>query len=146
MIGMLSYYDEPKTKLSGSVTKVGHKGGILVSGITIGVVFSLDIIQFVLCVISDRRKVLLLCKYVEKPSLQESRLYDMLATVACSVQWLKPWGNKLCQHHFLKSCYAKPPKWKYNYFTPDFLVNPGRGYQECARLELSKEFKRAVLA
>ena len=38
------------------------------------------------------------------------------------------------------------PKWKYNYFTSDFLVNPGRGYQECAGLELSKEFKRAVLA
>ncbi|CAI9112180.1 OLC1v1012586C1 [Oldenlandia corymbosa var. corymbosa] len=148
-------YPSYASKFSGAVENENHtiesrlEEYKLATKIAVGVVITLEILHLVLFVISDWGKLLILCKYVQKQSWRDNRLFEQFIRVSCDISGQKNcWGRELGQYSFLDSFHRYPPMWIYNWFTAKFLFleNPGRGCVGKTFVKLSTEVQGSVLS
>ncbi|XP_058072645.1 uncharacterized protein LOC131221401 [Magnolia sinica] len=112
--------------------------------VVIGVFVGMQILQLLSVVFSDWTKVWLLCQYVQKPFLQQSKWEGVLGFI-CHPPFMrsKHWQRKMGQYFLLSSFsyHRAPCCFLYRAFTG----TPRRGQKASNSVELSTHVKKAII-
>ncbi|GLU17237.1 hypothetical protein SLE2022_336220 [Rubroshorea leprosula] len=137
---------KPKTDELNLITTHGVNVDTRVTGILIVGILFMAIAQSLYLIVSNWAMVLLICNHVR--GIYDSNYLMLLLAkmVLLRHRWLKPWGRKLGQYSLLKSFHRDPLKFKFRYFSLDFVDRvPRQGRTGSSKIELPEEVKKAVI-
>ncbi|KAK9267459.1 hypothetical protein L1049_009885 [Liquidambar formosana] len=140
---VLGHYHPPKDCVNLKVSEFNID--VLVTGVVVIFILSMEVIQIFFIIFSDWAKVLLLCKYVQNPSWQANICIEKMIGFICRGRLFKPWERKICQYSVLRSFNYSPSRLLYNCLTSDFLDRPGKGRKGITCTKLPAEVKKAII-
>ncbi|OMO99861.1 hypothetical protein CCACVL1_03574 [Corchorus capsularis] len=120
----------------------------LITGVVIIGICIMEIIQFILIMISNWSKVMWICKYVKNESFQKNKHFElfMKMIIRCRSN-SKPWERKLGQYSLLQSFNQDPNIFSrfISKLTGDIIPLPRGGQKESPSIELPWVVKKAVI-
>ncbi|KAL3742113.1 hypothetical protein ACJRO7_017574 [Eucalyptus globulus] len=141
---LLMHYERPNSNCLLANLTNGLSVDILVTSMMMMAFIIAELTQFFFMGFSEWAKVMWICMYVQKKSLQENVWIERMIGAICGFPLLKPWERKLRQYSFLESYLYKSHKLVNNVIMVAYVDQRRDGQSQSKPIPLPEEVKEAV--